>query len=259
MATRGRLEAQITVPSGGWDVDLDDGSSATATIPAGDYYLVDFCDELETQLDSASSASETYSVTVSDGESGTGKCTISNGGTNFTIGSWSEIRDILGFQAGVSHNGQSSYTSEYHCRMMWLPDVAKYSRYGDGDPGTEKTNARASQNGSTVKIIYGKRWTELEPGDLRWTGISHARTRIGAESLTNESLEKFWRDGILGEGPGGSPGGPVRLYWDADNDSDYTDYVPIDLIQTFRPGQMKEAWTGAWVFEFGRAVMQSDS
>lgn len=254
MATRGRLEAQITVPSGGWDVELDDSSSATATVAAGTYYLTSLASTLKTALDSASAAGETYTVSIDHGEGGGGKVTISNTGTNFSL-TWTDtdLRDALGFTGTVS--GDSSHTGSNHARMLWLPDVVKITPYGDQDDGTEMTNARATQNSSTVKVIYGKRWQEMS--GLRWRGVSHARCRIAGESTTNESFEKFWRDGILGEGPGGTAGGPLRLYWDADTDGTYTKYmVAGQMLRTFAPEQFFQNATIAWTIEFDKLVKQ---
>lgn len=254
MATRGRLEAQITVPTGGWTVAAVGSSSDDATVAAGTYYLATLCTALASALSTATG--DTVTVTVSDGESNsTGKVTIASDADIALTWTSTDLRDLLGYTGNLT--ADTSHVSTNAARMLWLPDCPKISPYGDEDAGTEQTNARATQNKGTVRVLYGDRWTEIAPGELMWRGVTHARCRIAGESVPNESFEKFWRDGILGEGPGGTPGGPLRLYWDADTDGTYTTYaVKGPLLESFRPTMLSEGLTVAWIIDMGALVAQ---
>ncbi len=88
MATNGKLEAQITVPTGGWQIACTDdvGGPTTVTMPAGTYYhssvgnlSEDFADALATAINAAMGA--TWTVTVAAGEAGTGKYRIGSDDT----------------------------------------------------------------------------------------------------------------------------------------------------------------------------------
>ncbi len=85
--SRGRLEAQLTVPVGGWDIALTITAigAFTVTVPAGNYYPTDLLATLKTQLDAASGGDGVFTVTGSFGEAGTGKVTISHTVETFTI------------------------------------------------------------------------------------------------------------------------------------------------------------------------------
>lgn len=258
-AKRGRLEAQMTVPAGGWGFELDDGVAPTAgSIPAGEYYLEDLLLQLKFALQTASQVGATYTVTASTGEGGTGRVTISSTAASFFLDlSISDALPVaIGWPAGgfVVDVSGAPQLSPGQPAMLWMPDVPKITPYGDGDSGTDRSDARSTQNGSMVRTIYGKRWRVVEPGEIRWVGVTHPRTRIAEESIANESFEAFWRNAILGEGPGGQPGGPIRLYWDADGAS-YATYAVLDPTQS-RPQQLRQSWTGAWIVELPRMVVQ---
>ena len=67
----GKFLGPITVPTGGWDWCLEDGST-TVTIPAGTYAsILELCDELQTQIDGAAGI-----IDVTVAVSSVGKVTI---------------------------------------------------------------------------------------------------------------------------------------------------------------------------------------
>ena len=103
-STCGKLEARISIPSGGWAFAITDDvvSSQTVTIPNETFYHSSE-DSLANDLAASIAAyinavaSDTWTVTISAGEGGTGKYTISADGATCEI-TWTdtELRDLLG-------------------------------------------------------------------------------------------------------------------------------------------------------------------
>lgn len=251
---RGRLEAQFTVPSGGWDiaVSLSGGGSGTATITAGDYFLTDFLTEIATRITAVISTENCY-VNLSKSEaSGTGKVTLTAEGSNLAV-TWTdtEVRDILGFTGNLS--AAVTYVATNHAMHVWLPDCSMFAPYGLNDPGMEESDVRQAETpAGDVFTIYGQRKTVLN--GLRWDAISHARARIAGESVSGESFQQFYRDSLLGERAWNQPGPQVRLYWDSDA-SDYDTYRLSGGLKTFEPRQFADASTLLWTIEPGRMVL----
>lgn len=253
----GRLEALITVPTGGWGLRaFDDGGIFTATITAGTYYMTTFLAEVKTQLDA--SGTVTWTVTIADGEAGTGKVTISATGALVELYlsdalTDDEVWQLMGYTE-TTKEGTTSHTSEGHARMIWLPDGTKTSFGGDADgDGWSESDARSVESPSGhVKVIKSNR---KDVNAVTWHGISRARARIAGESSLNTSFEKFWEDAIQGEGPGGTPGGPVNLYWDADTSTKTTFAVVGAQLQQFTATLMREDLVEYWRIPLDRLVV----
>ena len=92
---RGRVEARITVPTGGWSVSLTItaiGGPYTVTVAAGNYFPTDLLSTLQTQLDAATGGDGAFTVSASWGEAGTGLVTIAHATQTFTL-TWTSVPD----------------------------------------------------------------------------------------------------------------------------------------------------------------------
>ena len=231
----GRLEGEFTIGTGGLDLRaLDDGGIFTATVAAGDYYLATFLPALKAALDAAGDPAVTWTVSIADGEDGSGKVTISatSAAVEIYFASAStddEMWQLMGFLEQTYEN-DTSHTGPDSARMIWLPNGPKQTPYGDGDSGIEVDDTRSTHSASGhKKTVYGQTKTILP---VRWLGLSFARVRIIAETVVNQSWQRFRADVCKGQGPGALPGAEVRLYWDADAGTYIT--VTIDGAQEGR-------------------------
>src|SRR3990167_1112188 len=98
--TGGRLEGQITVPTGGWTATV----GGPATIAAGTYYAAAFLAAVGAAF--ATAGSTTCAASASLGVSGTGLVTITFGSATAITWVSTDLRDILGF-AGNSGSATS--------------------------------------------------------------------------------------------------------------------------------------------------------
>lgn len=233
------------MPTGGWDTTIN---ATTATIPAGTYYMStagsgasDFLATLETLF--ATAAATTCSITASLGEGGTGIVTITFGASTSISWADTEVQELLGFSSNSS--AATSHVSTKSARGVWLPTCAYWTKNGGGDwRGRVRADYRTASNAAGhVWAHMGQKRYEL---DLRWDAIKRERMWITSESTPNQSLERFWRDGIWGEHGGGTPGGPVRWYPNAASDSVYGTYRVEAGAELFDPEQRIENYTGSW-------------
>lgn len=250
--TFGKLEGQITVPTGGWDTTVGGG---TATIPAGTYYLSsvgsggnDFLAEVASQFGTAAATSCT--CTASLGENGTGIVTITFGSATAVTWVDTEVRDILGYAGNLSSG--TSHVSTKHARGVWLPNRPYITLNGGGTwAGWYESDYRSVENSAGYVWAHMGQYKTVNA--IEWHSIKRARTWVANESTTNESYERFFLDCIWGTMSGGTPGGPVRFYPDADTDGTYSTYRLVDLKE-FRPEQYSENWTGTWNISLPRMV-----
>lgn len=246
----GRWEATVSVPSIGWDVDLDDGAPVVASIPEGAYTVSALLAELATQLDAV--GSQAYTVAGDFGNGGTGQVTIASAG-NFSL-TWTntDLRNALGFTENVS--GANTYQGAAHAKGVWLPDCVKKSLRGDGVAGNLETDARMAEGPSgTADYFFSASKTSNR---IEWQAVSRRRAVIEGEVLANESLETFWRDAILGVQSFFSTGGTLRFFWDADG-SDWQEYQPAgDWFRNFPTfvAVLADGWTGRWSVDFARLL-----
>lgn len=262
MPTKGRLESRITVPSGGWSVDIDEGGGAvTITVPAGDYYHSsadsgsrDLLAEFQKQCNDSGSLANTYSFSIAAGEGQSGKVTLSADGSFSVTWSSTDLRDVLGFESDGDLASASSHTSSEAARSVWISD-STYQTLNGGDSswqGWQISNLRAMVNDAGYfYALGGQKRTETQ---ITWPAVSRERTWKANETVTNQSFEKFWEDGILGEANWSSrPGGPVRWYQDADVDGTHVTYNVV--LPQFRPDALRQHWTGAWQIVIPRAIV----
>lgn len=255
----GKLEGRIVVPTGGWAIDADDsGAPFTATVPAGNYYLSsadstanDFLAELASQLNS--SGTDTWTVTGSLGESGTGIITIDCSATySVTWDAASEdCKDLLGFNANIS-SASTPTAGALHARSVWLPDCPPQTLYGASSAGWYETSTRGqtAPDGTSTVLVGPKRTANA----ITWPAISQARHQVAYESSTNESYEKWWLDQVQGEGNWASHAGRIRWYPDADTDATYTTYTMVGGVEHNKHAPLRQNWGGFYRVEIPRLI-----
>lgn len=260
-ATFGKLEGEITVPSG-WTVTFDEGGGGVViTMPPGTYYhstagstASDFAAEFQGQLN-ASALQSAYTVTVAAGENGTGKYTITSDGDNgvTTVAiTWTQtdFRDVIGFTGDKS--GLLTYTGTNQARSLWLPDYIYQDLNGGGAwKGWHQASFAASASPSGhVRMFMGPRRREMA---LSWPTTARAKTWIVNESTVNESFEKFLLDALYGEATWAAPAGPIRFYPDADTDGTSGVYKVIPP-NPWKPAQRADGWAGLWTIDLPRMI-----
>lgn len=269
MSKHGKLEGRITIPSGNWTFDIDEtgGGAASATITltaAKEYYhssagndSVDLVAKIKALLD-ASALNATYTVSLPAGEAGAAaQYTISASGggvTAFEI-TWTDtdLRDLLGFAAGDTVSGALTYTGSEQAEGLWLPDGEKQTPFGDGDAGFEEDDTRALTTASGHQQTLSFHSRTVLP--VTWRGVAKERVRTSYETLTNQSFQTFREHVIRGDQSWSKPGGPVRLYWDADDDATYETYwVQGEQLKKWTAEAMWEPWVGQWEIPFDRLV-----
>lgn len=265
--TNGKIEREITVPTGGWDIavtEVGGGAGGTVTIAAGVYYLStdsgignSFVAATAAALDAHADLDGDYSCSISAGENGTGRVTISATGiTSFAI-TWTDTdwRDALGFGSGPTISGSLSYQSTAASPAVWLATSPIVSPFGSGDNGWDETDASFSESpAGNVYAVYGQRKRACS---FRWDAVTLARMRIANESVVNESFQKFFRDSILAEAgfTAGKVAGPLRIHWDADSATVYlTCKIAGETIRKIQQAQLQDGWTGLWGLDLGRVV-----
>ncbi len=254
----GKLEAQITIPSGGWSMDIeDDINTQTVTVPAGTYYhssvgsgTRSFADELEYQGNLV--LSDTLTVSISSGEGGTGKYTISlDGGTNEITWTNTDLRDLMGFDNGQG-TGATSYTSDNAAQGIWLPEYPCQRLHGGSWRGYWETDQQNAETSSGhVFSVMGRKKRVL---DLTWPAESAIKT--WSNSGGNRSFERFLLYGIYGTDVAwGTSGGPIRYHPDADinTSNGYGTYYVMGM-ENWRPTQVRRGWTGLWRIHLPRLV-----
>jgi hypothetical protein len=254
--TRGRIDAQITVPTGGWAASVAitgiAGSPFTVTIPAGAYYPVDLLSTWQTQLDAADGTDGAFTVSASWGEAGTGFVTIAHATQTITV-TWTStsLRDVLGF-TGTLTPAALTFTGTEACEAVWLPNCEGAFYYGNGDEGHTETDrgSTESPHGDVKGLVYNTR--QVLPSAI-WSHVPKAFARAAAETTTNASYERWWRNTQGGELSYFEACAPVRLVWDAASPSTYKTYRCASAMGTEMPRSVDE-WDGLFRIELTRLV-----
>jgi len=262
MGNHGKLEALITIPTGGWTSTLTESAGGTGTpvfTAANTYYhstagndSIDFPAELKAQLDAESPNGRTYTVTLGGGEDGTGKLTISVDSGTFTLtGVTAAYLALMGFTGELTPTA-SSFTSQSAVQGLWLPPSASNSLYGASDAGWDEADyvATKAPDGTVVATRYNR----FVANRIEWQNCQRAKVRTAYESTTNESFQTFWIDGVLGEQAWATVGGPILWYPDADVDGTSFNYAVINPGKTFRPERVVQNWTGLYPVVLDRLI-----
>jgi hypothetical protein len=248
MAKRGRLESRFTLSSAWVATFTDSGGATVVDVPAGNYYLVDLITAIDGDLGPA------WTISVSDGESGTGRCTINSTNTPWSI-TWTstDLRNALGFTGNIS-SVSAAQTGTNHCQALWMPDVVKFSQYGDSANGSLVTDFRATKGPTGVlRGFFGNSY-RVHDG-IKWAGVSNNKAMSHHEVLTNESFETFMLDAMTGRKSYIPVSSYVRLYWDADVDGTYA-VGRLDWRSRFDLAKVIETWTGLYIVELPPLVVE---
>ena len=254
----GRLEARITVPSGGWTVTLTDGlgGPTAVVLPAGTYYMSSvgsLTEGLWDALTTAANAAMGETWAFFEGANGKTSVTVTDsllsgiGTITFTD---TELRDILGFASDQS--GNVVYTSTKQAKALWLPEYPFQTLNGGPDwNGWWETNQANSENanGNTFSLIGRKK----RINSVTWPVASRAKCWVSNETITNESFEQFLLDGVWAGATWGTSAGPLRFYGDETDATIYATYAAFGL-ENWKPSQIRQHWTGAWVITLPRLV-----
>ena len=244
----GCLQAQITIPSGGWSISttITAIGTYTVTLSAGNYYPADLLSSFKTQLDAATGADGVFTVSGSFGETGTGIVTISHTVQTFTI-TWTstDLRDALGFTGDLTP-AATSFSGTKCARGVWLPGCPMVAAYGANDPGHTETDLAQtiSPRGDVTSFVYETR-TRLA---VQWTHVARARARVAGESVVGESFEQWWRYTQGGELSYFDAGSSVRLIWDADVPGTYHTYRLFGRTSTEMARAVME-WNGLFAID----------
>ena len=243
-----KIEARITVPTGGWDISVQEyGPNAgpvTVNIPAGDYFPNSVAAggtrslnaELKYQLDNNATLAGTYSVTTDDTtDAATGQNTISaTGVTTFDI-TWTstDFRDRTGYAATLT--GALTYLAPEQAEYLFLPTC------GNADPiyvRERDLTITHAPSGSTKALSYNERRRER----LTLVHLIGSRVRTSLETVTNESLQTFW-SATVGQGI------PIRFHTDRSDDTstsyDTTWRVEAESAKRFAPQRVTPHADGA--------------
>jgi hypothetical protein len=248
MANNGKLEARITVPTGGWSMALTDalGGPTTCTIAAGTYYHSSdgsLSITLPEQIALAANTvmGETWTCTVAAGESASGKYTLGCSGATCTVTfTDSELRDLLGFTGDLS--GSTSYLSPSQAQGLWLASQG-YQKKNGGVGGSWKTDQQSTVTASGhVYSVVGRKYRHTS---IIWPMETRAKCWAENETTTNESFEQFLIDGIWAGASWGTSTGPLRFYPDADTDATFgtfsalglEEWDPVELVEHFAGGR----------------------
>lgn len=261
--TRGKLEGRITVPASTTVtiVDSNDPSTANVTLTAGTYYLSSAdstANDLLAQLAadfSAAGAGDTWTFTISAGESGTGLVSINDTShtswdidwTTTTNGTY--LRDILGFTGNIT-NQNGAATGSNHAKYLWLPDGPMMTPYGDAVPMRETDYRTVTSQAGHVSAVYGQRRAVYS---AKWR-VSRDLVHANEETTTGQSWEQFWLDCILGEHNFATVGGPLRLYWDADTDGTYVTVKPTENVVDLDPAKLQDDFVGIYDIMLNRLI-----
>jgi len=242
-----KVEGLITVPTGGYTLTVTEvpAASATVTIPAGDYYWnssTNFCTAIGDALTNDATLAGTYTVSIADGtDTSTGYCTISSSGiTSFAI-TWvsTTFRDWLGFTGNTSAGTTATGTRQ--ARYLWLPNSGRTSPLSPEPTsltqhlGQEVTDFVFTQAASGVSTgtYFNTRYRDSFAFGL----LKGNKTWIANETITNESLQRFYDDVI-------KRGTRFRYYPDRSSDALYFTARIKDAGQ-FAPEAAVGNWTGA--------------
>jgi hypothetical protein len=249
-AKQGRLESRITLASS-WTAtftNVADGAAAV-DVPAGNYYLVDLIAAIDADI------SANWTISVSDGEgASTGKCTINSTSTPWSI-TWTstDMRNHLGFTGNIS-GVSAAQTGTNHCGGLWLPDIPKFSMYGDSANGSLISDFRATKSPTgVVRAFFGNSY-RVHSG-IRWEGIISNRAMAHQEVVTNESFETFMLDAMTGRKSYIPVATYVRLYWDADVDGTYA-VGRVDWNSRYDLRKLVETWNGRYIVDLPDLIVE---
>ncbi len=243
MSKGGRLEAQMTVPVGGWAVSATNaaGGPTVVTVPAGSYYGSDLLTTFAAQLNA--SRPPGWTVTASLGEGGTGLVTINCSSTPWSI-TWTstDLRNALGFTGNIvavssSQVGTSSLDG------VWIPDcpmARRDTQYGNDIVSDRRDSI--SPDGSVFTLVGN---THLRHPPITWSHVSRARAQLPDR---NSWYQWVVRTQLAASVSYFAPGSQFNLYIDADANtlSNLSPLKAPGLVDTKGMEPSVAGWDGRW-------------
>lgn len=261
MATNGKLEARITVPTGGWTITLTDASGGPTSVqlPAGTYYHSSDGSNANTLAEALTSAAntlmtETWTISVPTGEGATGRYTITcTGATCSVTFTDTELRDLLGFTGDKS--GSTTYTGTNQCQGLWLASNGWQKKNGKPGGSARVSDQQYSLNASGyVFAIQGR---DYKTAQILWPMETRSKCWTADEGTpANGAFETFLYDGIWGKAAWGTVTGPIRFHPDADADTatDYGTFSALELAN-WDPSELVQHFAGGhWLIELPMLV-----
>jgi hypothetical protein len=246
----GRLEAEITVPTGGWVFTMSVtglGGTSDRTIAAGPYFPDELAAAFESELEAGEIAlggSDGFTVSISDGESGTGLLTVEHDvSVNFAISAWgsTDLRNALGFSGTLS--GNRGYTASSVAAGVWISHSPHDSPRGADDGSTEADRSlQIGPRGQVSGLLYESR---VKLGEVTWSNVLARYALESHEVTVGESFERWFRDTHQGRVSYFGAAPAVRLYWDAD-DNDYVEVRLTKPLTSYNPSRTDPTWIGLW-------------
>ncbi len=255
----GHVDAMLTVPASTTiSVTTNAGGPTSVTITAGSYFLLDFLEQLDDDLESQRSVSGgSWTVSASTGAGGTGLVTIAVSAGTFSI-SWTStaLRNLLGFTNNIS--SQSSSTAAIVPNGLWMPDCPLYIEGGHIDAAPIATDLMQSESPDGL-IIGHVGNSKYQHDGIRWSAVTSNRIWDADETTFNESLEVFLQDTQWGLGHSWfSPSSKVRitahtgeLVGSAYVDGWYWKGISrmSDVVK-----RVSDGWDGLWAVSIGSMV-----
>lgn len=252
MSLHSKWEARIVIPTGNWVASFTDtggtDASAVTLVAANTYYWSsagndtnDLAAEIAEQLNASGTLDGTFTVTISAGESGTGKLTI--GSTVAFTNAWTstDLRDLCGFDGNISST--TSAVGDSHVEALWLPDCPVETPYGLSSSGLPVSTGMVSlSEDGTYTASHGDKHTINE---YTYSMVSVSKVVQAQESTVDESYETFWLDAIRGEEPWANAGRQLKFYKDTDSDGTSIVYN----VTSARSPDIQRAsqdWDGFW-------------
>ncbi len=266
MTFDGRLEALVTVPAGVSVSATNAGGTATVFLPQNTYFVSTLLSTLQSQLNSTSPLSATWTVSLSTGPAGTGQVTINGGGT-WSL-SWTAagmtLQTLLGFDVtGNISNSVAAVTGSKQCRGVWIPDCPIRL---DGDPQRAPivTDLRTtmSPTGKVLGLVGNVFYRHTK---VTWSHVDISRTWEAKTTIANSSFELFMKDTQLGQGLSWfTPATPLQIYdltgtklgIDLNGGTGPTNGWQIADVSSVEPPKADPAWTGRWTIELPQIVSQ---
>lgn len=264
MTIDGRVEARITIPTGGSAIRLNLNAGLdlyTYTIPAGGYFASSFVANIVAGLSPLITDGAAFTGSISTGPVGTGKVTFGTtgapGGGTWTLNFLDTgLLALLGFAGDILTAASGNQTGTSQMRGLWLPDSTLTC---DTDPRrapkTSDLRTTVSPTGGVLGVVGNVRYRHK---NVMWPLVPLSKVWEQAAVIPNASWETFFNDTQLGQGlTYFTPSAAMRIYdhtatqLGADlnagagptNGWQLTDTVGIDdTLQR----QHRGGWTGLW-------------
>lgn len=243
MSKGGRLEAQLTVPAGGWAVSATNslGGPTVVTVPAGNYYGSELLTTFAAQLNASRPSG--WTVTAALGEGASGLVTINCSSTPWSI-TWTstDLRTALGFAGNIV--AVSTAQSGTSCLDgVWIPDCPMQRR--DTSYGNDIVSDRRdsiSPDGSVFTLVGN---VHLRHQPIRWTAVSRSRCQLPDRNSWYQWVRRTQLAQVVTYF---APGAKFNLYVDADANtlSNLTPLKAPGLADTRGMVPVVENWDGRW-------------